>query len=81
MASRRPVRDDEVPEADALEQAMPLDDPGAGRDDDDVREPFPADAETRGPITELPADVPEADALEQATPAGDIDDEWPDREE
>lgn len=42
-----------IPEADALEQAEPVDD--EFQDDRDV-------------LDELPDDVPEADALEQATP-------------
>jgi hypothetical protein len=48
-----------VPEADAIEQAMPADDRA-----DDHEEP-----------DELPDDAPEADALEQATPVADLDED------
>jgi len=48
-----------VPEADAIEQAMPADD----RSD-----------ELEAPL-ELPEDAPEADAIEQATPVTDLDDD------
>ena len=48
-----------VPEADAIEQAMPADDRS-----DDVEPPV-----------ELPDDAPEADAIEQATPVTDLDDD------
>ena len=48
-----------VPEADAIEQAMPADDRS-----DDLEVPV-----------ELPDDVPEADAIEQATPVTDLDDD------
>ena len=52
-----------VPEADALEQAVPVVEDGTGEEAD----PFP---------DHLPEDAPEADALEQATPVPvDADDE------
>ena len=88
MSARRPIRHDEVPDADALEQATPADvrDAGAaapgddGYDGDDRygeydNDPVPA-------LDELPAEVPEADALEQATPATTADDydEWDERD-
>jgi|RhiMetdeSRZDD1v2_1073273.scaffolds.fasta_scaffold1183176_2 hypothetical protein len=85
MSARRPIRHDEVPDADALEQAMPADardtgaaEPGGdGHDgyDEYDNDPVPA-------LDELPAEVPEADALEQATPATVADDydEWDERD-
>jgi hypothetical protein len=48
-----------IPEADAIEQAMPADDRS-----DDLEAPV-----------ELPDDAPEADAIEQATPVTDLDDD------
>ena len=64
MTSRKhATRHDEVPEADALEQATPL----VVEPDTDATDP---------PILHLPADVPEADALDQALPASDPDDDW-----
>lgn len=58
--ARRPVRDDEVPEADALEQAAPVVDV--------------TDDEAVPPIDTLPVDASEGDALEQAMDVG-IDDD------
>jgi hypothetical protein len=58
--------EDPVPEADALEQAMPL----VGDDNEDE---LPAPL-----IEELPPDVPEADALEQAQPVEVDEDEFRD---
>lgn len=55
------MSDHEVPEADALEQAQPADDPH--RPIDPAAQPAPA------------ADVPEADAHEQAQEVPDASDE------
>jgi hypothetical protein len=83
MPGRRPTRADEVPEADALEQATPLAGDDAARTDVEDMAPdapsFEVEPTAAPPVRQLPADVPEADALEQATPAGD-DDDWHDRE-
>jgi hypothetical protein len=68
MAARRPTRSDEVPEADAFEQARPAAGDDAEFDDE------------RPPLAEVPAEVPEADALEQATVADEGDEDWRDRE-
>jgi hypothetical protein len=67
MAGRRPTRSDEVPEADALEQALPAAGDDAALDDD------------RPPLAEVPPEVSEADALEQATVAAEGDEDWHDR--
>jgi hypothetical protein len=84
MAGRRPTRADEVPEADALEQATSLAGDDGARTDLDAMAPdapsFEVEPSAAPAVGELPADVPEADALEQATPAGD-DDDWHDREQ
>jgi hypothetical protein len=74
MAGRRPTRHDEVPDADALEQAMPVPDPEAGVPDAVDDDPFETDSVPS--IRELRPEVPEADALEQATPADNPDDDW-----
>jgi hypothetical protein len=68
MPGRRPTRSDEVPEADALEQATPVNDPG---------EILPDGVEPP-PLRELPREAPEADVLEQATEA-DEGDGWDER--
>jgi hypothetical protein len=77
MSPRRPARDDEVPEADRLEQAMPA---GGGEvlDDAESRDPFDIEAGATPRVGDLPADVPEDDALEQAMPAHGGDD-WDER--
>jgi hypothetical protein len=59
------THDPEVPEADALDQALPV---SPGDEDDDYA--------LVPPLSDLPADVPEADALEQAQPAGSYDDRY-----
>ncbi|MDQ1519033.1 MAG: hypothetical protein QOI55_106 [Actinomycetota bacterium] len=76
MAGRRPTRHDDVPEADALDQAMPVPDPDKIVPDSDDSDPFDIDTDAVPSIRELPPDVPEADALEQATPVDDVDDDW-----
>ena len=75
MTARRPARTDEVPEADALKQAMPASAEDAVVDDDER-------AVDAVPDVVVPSEVPEADALEQAMPAGagSPDDEWPDED-
>jgi hypothetical protein len=74
MTTRRISSDPEVPEADALEQSMPV--AGDGRPDDGTST-FDQEDALVPPMSELAADVPEADALEQAQPAGDDrDDGW-----
>ncbi len=75
---------DEVPEADALEQAVPASGPPAsGQPDVDPDVPM-ADAIEQelpagGPVAEeepsIPPDVPEADVLEQAQPAPLLDED------
>jgi hypothetical protein len=78
---------DLIPEADALEQARPLDE---GDEEIDLvavhlgAEVPEADAlEQARPLLDPPpvaprlrADIPEADALEQTLPAGEDDDDW-----
>lgn len=59
MHDRSDDTTDPVPEADAIEQAMPADDRS-----DDLEAP-----------EALPDDAPEADAIEQATPVTDLDDD------
>ena len=77
-----------VPEADALEQALPVDDsesPEGFESAPDIPPEVPeadaleqarrlADAGSQ-PLS-LPPDVPEADALEQVLPANVDDDDW-----
>jgi hypothetical protein len=82
MSPRRPPRDDDVPEADRLEQATPFDGGDAvdeAADDAEGVERFGTGGGAAPAVGDLPADVPEADALEQATPVDDGDDDWDDR--
>ena len=67
MAPRRPTRSDEVPDADAFEQAESI----TGSGDEDERGTFER-------VAARDSEVPEADALEQALDARDPDDEWRD---
>jgi len=73
MSGKRPARRDEVPEADALEQAAPVRGEPIAPTDDIVDDETVAVEEA----VHLAADVPEADALDQAVPAF-VDDEWRD---
>lgn len=73
MSAKRPARRDEVPEADALEQAAPARGEPVAPTDDIVDDETVAVEES----IRLRADVPEADAIDQAVPAF-IDDEWRD---
>ncbi len=75
---------DEVPEADALEQELPVAGPPAATQPpvgpdvpaaDAIEQELPA----RGPVAEeepsIPPEVPEADVLEQAQPAPLLDED------
>jgi hypothetical protein len=70
MPGRRPPRADEVPEADAADQAL--------SPDDDEPE-LERTAGAMPPVRELPREASEADVLDQALPAGETDDVWRDR--
>jgi hypothetical protein len=65
MSPRRPTRSDEVPDADALEQAAAV----------DLRDGDEPDALAQ--VAARRSEVPDIDALEQALLASD-DDEWRD---
>jgi hypothetical protein len=67
MPGRRPARHDEVPEADAFDQARPAE---AQADDD---------TDPAAEVRDLPREAAEADVLDQALPAEEPDDDWHDR--
>ncbi len=64
MSPRRPTRNDEVPDADALEQSETV----GGTDEDEP--------DTLAQVAARRSEVPDADALEQALTARDPDDDW-----
>ena len=65
MSPRRPTRNDEVPDADALEQSLSV-----GPLDED-------EPDTLAQVANRRSDVPDVDALEQSLLANG-DDEWRD---
>jgi hypothetical protein len=79
------MADEPVPEADAQEQALPVDGPEEPElheippdvpEADALEQARPLDEAPEG-IVDLPPDVPEADALDQKRPANvEEDDDW-----